>query len=548
MLCLCIGFIAASCNTSSEDDENGDHVSAEIPSYINMESQMPIVKPGTEEVSLKIMIRSGPYYQDMKSLDDIYFVQKYQERTNVKIDWQRVDTGSFDDSLTASLAAGTLPDVIMKGNVSNSVQRQYGEQGFFLDLMDKNLLKTFAPNYYVLIEKHPEILPSSLMPEGELYSLGLVRNSIGSVVNSKLYFNKDWLTAVGKSVPKTSSDLYDVLKAFKGRSADKMGLYTSSAHLQMVTLGMFGLGNRGSTNINMDMDTSSGKTRYYPLTEDYRKWVEYISKMYDEGLLSKEYFEFSESKLSVNVSTDLCGAFAYTNLSALDANMQEKFTYLEAPLIGPDGKNDWNGTIDVGHTGSYIITNACKYPEVALRWADYFYSDEGSLFFYYGDVGETAVQKDDGTYEFSDTVLKNFYDGKNSYDGCAVYVSLYAYGNTPSKTQVPFNSADDNRGVSLQSAYGLIEGRQIAWPNFTFTKQEERSISDIKKDIDQYVNTTRDAWIMGTMKLNNDTWQKFVKRIDQMGVSKVIEAYDASLQRAYDQGFKEGTYTADSFK
>jgi len=561
-ICLILIILAASCNNNRNvdngDKDNGkdsdNKGTVEIPDYLNMDSQLPIVKPGTVDVTLKIMVRCGPYYQDMKSLDEIYFVKKYEERTNVKVEWQRVDNNAFDDALTASLAAGELPDVIMKGNVSNSIQRQYGEQGFFVNLMENDMLKTFAQNYYALTQKYPDILPSSLMPDGSLYSLGLVRNSVGSVINSKLYFNKEWLAAVGKSVPKTANELYEVLKAFKNNDPnkngkqDEIGLYTSSSHLQMATLGMFGLSNRGSTNTHIDMNPSTGKARYFPITDDYRKWVEYVSRLYREGLLNKEYYEFTESKLGVYVGSNVCGAFAYTNLSALDSKNQEKITYLESPLTGPDGKNDWAGTTSVGNTGSYIITTACKYPEVALRWADYLYSDEGALFYYYGDVGVTAVKKDDGTYEFSDSVLKDFYAGKNSYDGCAVYVSLYAYGNSPTKTQVPFNSADDNRGVSLKSAYALINGRTIAWPAFTFTKQEERAISDIKKDIDQYVNTTRDAWIMGTMQLNDATWNKFVNRIKQMGVDKVVDAYNAALQRAYEQGFKEGTYTSDSFK
>ena len=232
----------------------------------------------------------------------------------------------------------------------------------------------------------------------------------------------------------------------------------------------------------------------------------------------------------------------------LGEETQQKFTYLDGAMTGPNGDKDYYGVNSIGTTGSYIITSSCEYPEVALRWADYFFCDEGSLFFYYGDEGVTYDKLEDGTYQFNDTVLADFHSGKNSYDGCAVYVSLFGYGNTPTMTKVPFNSADDNKGIALDAANALIEDCAIAWPAFTFTKQEQRIIEDSKSDIDKYVTGMRDAWIMGTQELNDQTWQQFVDTINRMGIQDVLEVYNAALHRAYENGLKDGYHTVDEFK
>ncbi len=376
LLVLCLAAVVAvsviGCNgkDSGNDDTSSKKASkpkAQAPSYINMESALPIVKKDTEDITLKIMIKNGPYYQDMKDFEnDIYFINKYAERTNVKVEWQTVASESFDDTLTNSLASGKLPDAIMKGGISNSVQRNYGEQGFFLDLMENDMLKTYAPNYWALAQKYPETLSSSTMPGGSIYSLGLVRNSVGSLINSKMYFNKDWLGAVGKNVPTTSQEFYDVLSAFKSKYPNSLGFYTSSTHMEYSTLGMFGLGNRGTLNGFIDMDEKTGKTRYFPMSDQYREWVEYMSKLYKDGLLSKDYIGFSEAKLGAFTENNTVGAFAYTNLSSLTDKTQNKMAYLNGSLTGPKGYSDWYGTTSVGHTGSFIITSACKYPEVAL--------------------------------------------------------------------------------------------------------------------------------------------------------------------------------------
>ena len=558
MLALLLLLSIAACggdpsqgNGPGNQNNNGEPVKA--PDYLNMDSQLPIVKEGTD-ITLKIMVVNGPMYANMNSLRDVYFTEAYEKMTGVKIEWIEVSSDAFADQLALKLTTNDLPDIILKGGISNSVQLKYGDQDYFLDLMQGDRLKTFAPNYWALCQEYPEILSASMMPEGQVYSMGMIRNSTGSTIASKLFFNKEWLSAVGKDVPTTADEFYNVLKAFKeedpngnGRP-DEMGLYIKPDHLQFVTFGMFGIGNRGRNNGFIDCDEETGKVRYFATTDSFRAWVEWATKLYKEGLLHKEYFDFTESNLGNYVNNNVCGAFAYTNLCMLGQETQQKFTYLDGAMTGPQGDKDYYGVNSIGTTGSFVITTACQYPEVALRWADYFFCDEGSLFFYYGDEGVTYDALEDGTYQFNDTVLADFYAGTNSYDGCAVYVSLYGYGNTPTMTKVPFNSADDNKGIALEAANALIEDCAIAWPAFTFTKKEQRIIEDSKNDIDKYVASMRDAWIMGTNELNDETWEQFINTIKRMGIDDVLEVYEAALDRAYASGLKDGFHTLDEFK
>ncbi len=543
----------SACGGGKKPDVGGDYVSSKVPEYINTDSQFPIVKEGTD-ITLKVMIVNGPMYANMDSIRDVYFTNAYEKMTGVKIEWIEVSSDAFDDQLALRLTTGDLPDVILKGGISNSSQLKYGEQGYFLNLMQGDLLKNYAPNYWALCQEYPEILSASMMPDGSVYSLGMVRNSTGSTIASKLFFNEDWLKAVNKEVPTTADEFYDVLKAFKENDPngnnrnDEIGLYVKPDHLQYVTFGMFGIGNRGSNNGYIDYDEAAGSVRYFAATDGFRNWVEWVSKLYKEGLINKEYFDFTESNLGNYVNNDVCGVFAYTNLCMLNEATQQKFTYLNGAMTGDNGDKDYYGVNSIGTTGSYVITRACKYPEVALRWADYFYSNEGSLFFYYGDEGVTYDKLDNGTYQFNESVLADFHSGVNSYDGCAVYVSLYGYGNTPTMTKVPYNSADDNKGIALEAANALIEDCAIAWPAFTFTKQEQRIIEDNKSDIDKYVASKRDAWIMGTEELNDTTWQEFLNTINRMGIQEVLEVYEAALTRAHENGLKEGYHTMNEFE
>ena len=53
----------------------------------------------------------------------------------------------------------------------------------------------------------------------------------------------------------------------------------------------------------------------------------------------------------------------------------------------------------------------------------------------------------------------------------------------------------------------------------------------------------RDAWIMGTNELNDETWEQFINTIKRMGIDDVLEVYEAALDRAYASGLKDGFHT-----
>ena len=111
--------------------------------------------------------------------------------------------------------------------------------------------------------------------------------------------------------------------------------------------------------------------------------------------------------------------------------------------------------------------------------------------------------------------------------------------------QIEANKAE---AIALDAANALIEDCAIAWPAFTFTKKEQRVIEDCKSDIDKYVASMRDAWIMGTAELNDETWEQFVSTVQNMGIQDVLEVYGAALQRAYENGLVDGYHTMDEFK
>ena len=135
-----LSLTACNSNKNPSGTVGGQYISDGVPEYINTESQMPIVKEGTD-ITLKVMVVNGPMYSNMNSIRDVYFTNAYEKKTGVKIEWIEVASDAFEDQLALRLTTGDLPDVIIKGGVSNSSQLKYGEQGYFLNLMQSDYLK-----------------------------------------------------------------------------------------------------------------------------------------------------------------------------------------------------------------------------------------------------------------------------------------------------------------------------------------------------------------------------------------------------------------------
>src|SRR5699024_12322072 len=55
--------------------------------------------------------------------------------------------------------------------------------------------------------------------------------------------------------------------------------------------GSFGIMNTGNVNENIDADPEDpSKVSLYPVEDDYKKELEYIHKLYDEGLIDENIF------------------------------------------------------------------------------------------------------------------------------------------------------------------------------------------------------------------------------------------------------------------
>lgn len=492
--------------------------------------------PTAEGESFRIFVKQQSI---QPNYEDIYTFKKYEEMTGIHIDWINTPQDVTNEKVSLTLASGDLPDAFMKCNISASNLLTYGDAGDFLDLSP--YLEEYAPNFWAYATANPDVMAAITTPDGAIYSLPAIADAPSTRINVKWFYNQEWLDNLGLSQPTTIDELYDVLVAFKTQDAngngdpnDEVPIFTEMNNIYSTFAGLFGCLNRGGYHQNSwDADPVTGEVRYVRTSDAWREMLTFLNKLYAEGLISQECITYTVSDCVALASQDRLGIYCMTNLARLSDDVAAKYSPMNSIIEGPHGDKLWVATRSHLHSvGSFVITTACKNPELLLQWIDYFYSDEGVRFYHYGTVGETCVQNDDGSFSFSADVLAPMAEGK-SYDQAAAAVSSYGGGNNPTIMSWPgFCGAELTEKPMAASDVLKDYLPEIVWPILNYTSDENEIVTTIGSDIDTYVKGMCAKFITGEESLDDANWAKYVSTVESMGLDQYQQAVAASVARA----------------
>lgn len=126
-----------------------------------------------------------------------------------------------------------------------------------------------------------------------------------------------------------------------------------------------------------------------------------MHKLYAEGLIDQELFTQDSTMSTAKHQNPDAAIIGFSNQWIPDAAFGKwKDEYVAIPPIaGLDGKRYQSGD-PVGlslRRNELLITTSCKYPEIAVRWAEQFYTNEASIQNFWCAIGTVIQKNDDGT-------------------------------------------------------------------------------------------------------------------------------------------------------
>ena len=350
-----------------------------------------------------------------------------------------------------------------------------------------------------------------------------------------VWYNGEWLDNLGvKDLPKTTDEFYDLMVRFKNEDpngngeADEIPIsdvnFGGIRHWFMPAFGLKGWG----VQVNDD------KVSYSFTDPGFRGYLEFMHKLYADGLIDQEIFSQSKEQLQAKGQDDRLGVFQewYSYFITGREESEAINDPMFAPITSEYQKEPVMPIVTGIKRGSFAISSNNPSPEAALRWIDTFYTKEGFDYLYYGPEGSYWVWNDDKTVkEYSDAAKNS--DDPEKYRG---YVTP-AYGITVPAYSVPLDpiggetDSSFNDFIEKETQEKILDHGEIIFPLTYLTNEENEEVSDITVELETYMKENEAQFINGSKELNDQTWQEYLDTMNKIGAERLIEIYQAAYDR-----------------
>ncbi|MBP1991733.1 extracellular solute-binding protein [Paenibacillus eucommiae] len=504
------------------------------PSPSDAPSGSDALNPGMPIVNSPISLKVFSYYPAAVNPDwgNIRLWKDYEKMSGIHIDWDLVPAANMTERLNLMLASGDYPEIIYGTGVSNLDLIKYGETKVFLPLND--LIDNHAPNLKKLLDENPSIRKSITMPDGNIYGLPtLFDPEFSSVLSGqKFWVKEDWLKQLGMKLPTTVDELYLLLKAIHENDLNKNGkqdetpiYFSGPQHLLSYLKGAWGLGNRGSKHYLVDVDQKTNQLRFIPTDPGYKEILEFMNKLFKENIFTKELFTITNEEFVARAGEGNIGTFVGIGPAAFNGT-----GYVGGEVLkGPHGDQMYSlVNPSVIANGAFVLTDKNKHPEASMRWADYFYSEEGVRMYFMGFEGDTYKVTEDGNYEYTDEIVKNP-KGLNLNQAIGQYLVWPGLFYPSMVKQKTFKGTEGSVDAIAAAEKVKPYFPKETWADFSYTPEENDQITAYGTDIATYVMEMQAKFVSGEVPFTD--WDKYVATLKKMGLDKYMEIYNLGYQR-----------------
>lgn len=481
-------------------------------------------KIAKDKITLKVLVRD--YSGGITNYNNCALTKYIENNFNIKLQFTTCTQSEVSTKMTLAYASGTNPyDIYMGMAPAGSFHNSYIKQGKVTKL--DSYIDTYGTNIKKLFNEIPEAQYLCTAEDGGIYMLPMVNDRDN--YSDLIYINKQWLSAVGKKLPTTTAEFKAVLEAFKKKYPSKTAFVATSDAGQDVGPSAFGAFGISTYHNWFYIDQSKDEIKYTCIADEYRDGLRYYNSLYSAGLLK---FATDEDAVLKMTNSDSVGAVLCD--SPTDAFDAAKFNsnWTMVPVLNAKEGGTW-ANVKYENTWAewFVVTKSCKYPECAVRLADWFYSKEGTISTQLGPKGTFWDYDSKGNIKIDNTKIPK---GKTS--------SEYVYSLTPSYCLPRYMgseyyalekiNADDTAATKMSNTLEQLKKTLIApnakqkyyYPHLTYIESDNKQLEGIG-NYNQYAYQMRIQFITGTKSIDSD-WDSYVATINstyKMGVTTKVE-------------------------
>lgn len=506
-----------------------------------------------ETVTLTVGLRENANVTDFKTND---MTKLIEERGNFDLQFKYY-TSEMATQINLIIAGGdfkNLPDVIMM-SPGDAYVYQWGQAGAILPLNEYYENSSF---YLKEAEDRTGVDFKQMItsPDGNYYGIPTYNQSLPNENPAKMWIYQPWLDALDLEVPKTTEDLFTVLKAFLEEDpngngqADEIPLlglpYNMNVAWKQALISPFQYigGNQYVVN--------DGKVGVWYNTSEYREALKYINTLFSDRLLPDYLFTIDQTaynNLASNADTAIVGVYVYS--SASDTARLAEYTGF-GPLANPDGRV-YTAFVPSSANIAYMISSACESAEAAFRLGDLLVSEDVSIMTRWGNEGQHwdylknytgDLSKLRATYEtagfpgylivYEDPwgIVQNFH-----WYQAGPFIRQYGVAaGRVAEASAPIGVAD-RIAMIIKNYMDVTENASKAHTvgKLIFNNTELNAITEILSSLEVYESENFAYFALGNNDINDDAvWNNYLAQLDAIGLQDVLKI----VQNVYDRMYK----------
>lgn len=537
-LVLCISIITGCSSSKGDLAEPKEDTSKETQDVVPKDDEVKDSAADDEEDGAVYPLKDTPkltYWVELPAnilsyatnVGELPWRQWLGEETGIEVEYIHPPEGGGEEALNVLLASGDYPDMIhyQWPSYPGGVARLLSD-GVIYELDD--LMKEYGPNLSKYYEENPEIARQVKSDDGKFLLVPFIRGTKELRHTSGPVLRKDWLDKENLEPPKTIDEWETVLTAFKEQGCEKPFTGTLGA-IRMVFVNAF--------DVHRAFYPDNKQVKFGPIEDGYREYLETMADWYAKGLIDSEFSTVDRTIQDSNMTSGKAGSTRAAGggqvgpyiKAAKEKDPEYDLVAVPLPTKNAGEKVKYANSFEFTSNGHVVITTSCDHPEVAMRFLDYAYSEEGYTLYNFGREG-VSFDYIDGSPTYSDLVMDN-------PDGLTVAQAMSKY--CLANVNGPFVQAPEyiqqyyelDQQKDALTAWSTTDDNTSEMPPITFTLEESDEVAKIMADINTYIDEMEMKIIMGTEDVSKiDEMQSTIK---EMNIDRVIELYQDALDRYY---------------
>jgi putative aldouronate transport system substrate-binding protein len=296
-----------------------------------------------------------------------------------------------------------------------------------------------------------------------------------------------------------------------------------------------------SFNILYDMYIShtDNRVHYGQIEPGYRQWIETMAQWYREGLIDRDIMSVQTAQQNQKMMTGASGATVASVGSGMGTwttgqrpnEPRYEILALQYPVRNRGDRLIYSiPNQDYSSQDSPAIAATSRNVELAARFLDYGYSNEGHNFYNFGAEGVSWTMINNYP-TWTASVMSG---GPNRWP---LAQSLSSVSRGPmagpfvqDKGYIEQYYAEPEQGQALVN-YILPGATTYLLPAVTATQAESQEYASIMSEIATFVDEQTARWLLGTDPVNDTTWNNYINTINRMNIARAIAIQNGALDR-----------------